>query len=114
MIGRIPATVFWLSIIGELGLVSFCALWPIREKLREAESFADFLDLYSVDSNLDVWAQSALHCLVLPICFLRTVGQTRRHRRRYAGARLAISFIVYFCQVMHCIFMVSTAAECDP
>ena len=90
---------FWLSILLELGVVAFCALWPIRDHLRHAQSLQHYIDLYSVDSNLDVWAQSLLHCLMLPFCFLRVAGQNRRHRRRYASARLAISSIVYLCQV---------------
>lgn len=98
-VGRVPAILFWLSILLELGVVAFCALWPIREHLRHAQSLQHYIDLYSIDSNLDVWAQSLLHCLMLPFCFLRVAGQNRRHRRRYASARLAISSIVYLCQV---------------
>lgn len=98
--GRLSSVIFGLSIVSELGLVSFCTLWPIRDELRYAESLQQLLDLYSIDSNLDVWVQSVLHCLVLPLCFLRVAGLNRRHRRRYASARLAISCIAYFCQVI--------------
>ena len=101
MVLRPAAAVFWLSIIAELAAVTFLAVWPARNELKHARGLRDWVELYSVDSNLDVWLLCILHCLLLPLCFLRVAGQTRRHRKRYASARLAISFIVYTCQVRH-------------
>jgi hypothetical protein len=99
MVFRPSAAVFWLAILAELAAVTFLTVWPIRDDAKHARHLRDWLDLYSVDSNLDVWLLSVLHCLLLPLCFLRVAGQTRRHRKRYASARLAVSFIIYTCQV---------------
>lgn len=93
------AVVFWLSLVAELGLVTFLAIWPIRDSIKHAESLQDWLDLYSVDSNLDVWLLCIAHCLLLPLCFLRVAGRACRHRKRYGRARLTVSLLVYTCQV---------------
>jgi hypothetical protein len=108
---RASALTFWLVVVLELGLVSFCTFWPIRKRLRSVRAWEDWLDLYSVNSNLDVWLQCVLHCLILPLCFLRVAGQVRRHRRRYASARTAISIIVYTCQVLLIINILLCAAH---
>ena len=70
-----PASVvFWLSLVAELGLVTYLAIWPVRDSIKHARSLQDWLSLYSVDSNLDVWLLCIAHCLLLPLCFLRVAG----------------------------------------
>lgn len=95
----VPAALFSIALIGEAGLVSFFTFWPLRYELRRVRSLLGFLDLYSIDSNLDVWVLTILHLLALPLCFIRVAGLIRRHRRRYANARMAVYIICYTCQV---------------
>ena len=95
----VPTALFSFAFIAEAGLVTFFTFWPIRHDLRRVHSLLDFLSLYSVDSNLDVWVLTVVHLLALPLCFIRVAGLIRRHRRRYANARLAVRFICITCQV---------------
>ena len=78
--------------------MTFLTFWPIRCELRRIDSLLGFLNLYSIDSNLDVWVLMVLHLLALPLCFVRVAGLIRRHRRRYANARMAIHLICYTTQ----------------
>ena len=94
----VPAASFSAALIIEAGLVTFLTFWPIRCELRRVDSLLGFLDLYSIDSNLDVWVLMLLHLLALPPCFIRVAGLIRRHRRRYANARMAIYLICYTTQ----------------
>ncbi len=95
----VPTALFSFAFIAEAGLVTFLTFWPIRHDLRRVHSLLDFLSLYSVDSNLDVWVLTVVHLLALPLCFIRVAGVIRRHCRRYANARLAVCIICITCQV---------------
>lgn len=99
------AVLFSFALIAEAGLVSFFTFWPIRYELRRTSTLLGFLDLYSVDSNLDVWVLTVIHVLALPLCFIRVAGHTGRHRRRYASARMAVCFICIASQVGQCIML---------
>ncbi len=96
------ALLFSLALITEAGLVSFFTFWPIRYELRRTPTLLGFLNLYSVDSNLDVWVLTVIHVLALPLCFIRVAGHIGRHRRRYASARMAVRFICIATQVGRC------------
>lgn len=93
------ASLFCIAVVTEAGLVTFFTFWPISHALKKTSSLLGFLGLYSVDSNLDVWVLTVIHILALPLCFIRVAGQIRRHRRRYAKARMAVSFICITTQV---------------
>ena len=105
----VVAVLFSLLLIAEAGLVSFFTFWPIRYELRRTSTLLGFLDLYSVDSNLDVWVLSLIHVLVLPLCFIRVAGHIGRHRRRYASARMAVIFICIASQVGQCSMLQGSA-----
>ena len=98
----IYAFLFSVALIAEAGLVSFFTFWPIRSELRRTSTLLGFLDLYSVNSNLDVWVLTLIHLLALPLCFVRVAGSIGRHRRRYANARMAVRFVCITSQVGHC------------
>ena len=99
----VTALLFSVALAAEAGLVTFFTFWPIRCELRRTSTLLGFLDLYSVDSNLDVWVLTVLHVLALPLCFIRVAGHIGRRRRRYASARMAVRFICIASQVGHCV-----------
>lgn len=107
----VVALLFSLALITKAGLVTFFSFWPIRCELRRTSTLLGFLDLYSVDSNLDVWVLTVIHVLALPLCFIRVAGHIGRHHRRYASARMAVRFICIATQVGHCTLLQTPCSD---
>lgn len=63
---------FITAAILELAATTACALFPMRNALLQRPNWRVVLSFYSpAGSNLDVWAQSAAHCLLFSLLMLR-------------------------------------------
>lgn len=60
-----------LLFLSDLAISTVCALWPIQNRLHKLQHLRGWQQLYSVGtSNLDVWVQTVLHCLLLFLCLV--------------------------------------------
>lgn len=75
-----PATWFTVAVVLEVAGTSFLAAWPIRKCLYNLAEPECRRPYHITTSNLDVWAQSVLHCTLLSVCLTCTLCLPRKRR----------------------------------
>jgi hypothetical protein len=73
------AAALFLTWLVKLAVVSVAALYPLRGSLWRLQRFFDLAELFSLaNSNLDVWALTLAHTLVLAVLLTQAMAPKRR------------------------------------